>query len=212
VDGFHVQGVTDDLERSPASGVGMGQQIAVVASPTDEQALLAFLRESGPIQLCVRGADTAAELWPDEFPPFYHTRTQYFIWNQAFAWTPKVAHQTPDGGGVIEDMATAPVVEFCRTFMDSFRVGRGICLGHGRVYLSDRNKRKGMATWYKRITDWIRWRGVNLSGRGRACYCLPDALRLWQERQSNAPVRGADRRGNRRTAKWPRKSIDGPSP
>jgi hypothetical protein len=99
----------------------MGQQIAVVASPNDEQALLAFLRESGPIQLCVRGAGTAAELWPDEFPPFHHTRTQYFSWNQAFAWTPKVAQQTPDGGGVIEDMATAPVVEFSRTFMDFFR-------------------------------------------------------------------------------------------
>jgi hypothetical protein len=99
-------------------------------------------------------------------------------------------------------MATAPVVEFCRTSLDSFQVEGGICLGPGRVYLSERNRRKGMITWYKRITGWVRRNGVNLSGRGRACYCLPDALRVWQERQSLAPEqaagRGSPARGVRR--------------
>jgi hypothetical protein len=175
----------------------MGQQIAIFASPADERALLTFLREAGPIQLCVRGADTAAELWPDDFPPFHHTRTQYFIWNRAFAWTPRLVQRTPAGGGLIEDMATAPVVEFCRTFMHSFQVVDGECLGHGRVRLDERNRRKGMVAWYKRITDWIRRNAVNLSARCRACYCLPDALRILQERQSNAGDQAVRRGGTR---------------
>ena len=32
----------------------MGRQIALIASPADEQLFLSFLRSRGPVQLCVR--------------------------------------------------------------------------------------------------------------------------------------------------------------
>jgi hypothetical protein len=164
----------------------MGRQIAVVASPADEQSLLSYLRQSGPIQLCVRGAAAAAELWPDALPPFHHTRVQYFIWNRTFRWTPKVVRQTPEGGGLIENIWAGPVIEFDRTFMDKFRVDRGVCLGNGRIYWGQRNRHKGFPAWYERVAGWVRRNGVNLSARGPGCYCLPDALRVWRARQQGS--------------------------
>jgi hypothetical protein len=171
----------------------MGRQIALVASSADEQLLLAFLREAGPIQLCVRAAVTAAELWLDDFPPFDPTepRYQYFIWNQAFRWTPRLVQQTPTGGGRIENLDVGPVIEFGRTAIHVFTVDRGVCLGRGRIYWGQRNRHKGFAAWYERVAGWVRRNGENLSSRGAACYCLPNALRIWQARQQRHAVPGA---------------------
>src|SRR5262245_21723015 len=135
----------------------MGRQIAVVASPADERSFLSFLRGLGSIQLCVEGAETAAELWPDEFPPYHHTRAQFFDRNQEFRWTPKVVQPTPEGGGLIENLEKGPVIEFDRTAMHMFSVEQGICLGRGRIYWAQKNRHKGFA---RGSSGWLGGSGV----------------------------------------------------
>lgn len=164
----------------------MARQIAVVASPADERSLLVFLREVGPVRLCVRAATTIAELFPDEFPPYHHTRELYYLWNQAFHWSPRVVQPTPGGGGMIENLEVGPVIEFRRSAMHMFAVDRGVCLGRGRIYWAQRNRHKGFETWYDRVAGWVRRNGENLSTRGSACYCLPDALRTLQAKHRHA--------------------------
>jgi hypothetical protein len=167
----------------------VGRQIAIVASPVDEQSLVDFLREAGPIQLCLQGAGTKAELFPKAIPPLDPPRSQLFIWNQQYRWTPKLLHPTPKGGGLIENIYEGPVIELGRVLLDNFSVERGCCLGRGRIYWAHRNRQKGFLAWYERLIRWIRKNGTNLSKRGRACYCLPDALRIWEARDS-APRSG----------------------
>lgn len=166
----------------------MGRQIGLFASPVDEETFLAFLRERGPMQLCVRAADSEAGLWLDQFPPYEPTRFQFFLWNQAFRWTPKLSGGA--GGCVIENLDAGPVVEYCRTWMDGFLdcVGRKdrYVGGNGRVYWGARNRHVGFEKWYESIAAWVRRNGRNLSVRGQARYCLRDALRQWEERQRTA--------------------------
>lgn len=188
----------------------MGRQIALIASPADEQALLAYLRECGPIQLCVRAAKTAADLWLDDFPPFdpLGPRCQYFIWNQAFDWSPKLIQQTAEGGGLIDEIWAGPVIEFTRTvILDQPTVDNGIC--RGRIYWAQENTHDGFVAWYQRVAGWVRHNGENLSTRGVACYYLPDALRIWQDRQPSHAEPGAatDRGGSKdsRDSRSPRR-------
>lgn len=170
----------------------MGRQIALVASPADEQALLAYLRASGPIQLFVRAAAKAADLWLDDFPPLDPTRPryQYFIWNKAFEWSPQLVQQTAEGGGMIDDIWAGPVIEFVRTAVkDPLTVNQEIC--RGRIYWAQENSHQDFAAWYQRVVGWVRRNGENLSTRGVACYYLPDALRIWQTRQPTADPTGS---------------------
>jgi hypothetical protein len=146
---------------------------------------------------------TADALWLDDFPPFdpAQPRYQYFIWNKEFDWSPELVNRTPQGGGLIDDIWAGPVIEFVRTVsMDQFVVDRGACLGRGRIYWAQENRHAGFAAWYELVARWVRRTGANLSSRGPACYCLPDALRLWQARQTrptgpgDAPAHNGTRR------------------
>jgi hypothetical protein len=161
----------------------MGRQIAIIASEVDERMLLAYLRETAEVWLFARTAPSEAELWMDAFPPFNPIQSQFYIWNTAYAWRPRI---TKHGGWCSVDLpGHGPVIEFQRTDIRAVleSAPNPSWIGHGRIYWAQYNRQKGFLRWYDGLTRWVRRHGHNVSPvRTSAWYCLPDAYKLWQER------------------------------
>jgi len=170
----------------------MGRQVAVIASPVDEQSFLSWLRTTAPIQLFSGVASTKSGLRTETFAPFCDSSTQYFIWNEEYAWRPKILRGDPARNNGqpwcrIDLPDHGPVLEFDRTDMQAF-LRKGCEQGlhvPGRLYWGQYNRQKGFMKWYESIVRWVRKNGVNVSPCSSwAWYCLPDAYRLWQEHKS----------------------------
>jgi hypothetical protein len=168
----------------------MGQQIAIAATAVDEGSLLAFLRESADIQLFLPCAATVDELWVDRFAPYGPYHTQYFIWNKAYAWKPKLGRVNAGVKGhgnwpYVSDADHGPVIEFSRTNVDRFLETDLATVQYGRIYWAKYNRQKGFAKWFEAVLRWVRRNSVNLSPKSSVgVYCLPDAWRLWQTREA----------------------------
>jgi hypothetical protein len=125
-------------------------------------------------------------LWVERFAPSDPYPTQYFIWNKAYAWKPKVGRTQEKGRtwAYVEDPYHGPVIEFGRTNIEGFLKLDLATVAYGRLYWAQYNRQKGFAQWFEAILRWIRRHGHNLRPKAAsAVYCLPDAWRLWHERQ-----------------------------
>ena len=134
----------------------MGRQIALIASETDEQAFLTYLRQTSSIQLFRSSAASEAELWVDSFPPYNPLETQYFIWNTAYTWRPHIIEG--EAGVCHIDLPThGPVIEFQRTNMGAFLKSgpSDTWNAKGRIYWAQYNRQKGFLKWYEAIVRWM---------------------------------------------------------
>src|SRR6516225_3367378 len=163
----------------------MGRQIAILATKSDEEALLQFLRETAHIELFVPCAPTIGKLWVERFAPYGPYATQYYVWNKSYAWKPKfgrVRTEVKDHGGwyFVENPLDGPVIEFCRSNVPEFLKQASVsALDYGRIYWAKYNRQKGFAIWFEKIIRWIRKNGRNLSAElGRSVFWLPDAWEL----------------------------------
>jgi len=168
----------------------VGRQIAVVATETDERALLAFVRSVAPIRILIRAAKTADELWVPDFAPFSPVHGMYYLWNAAFPWTPDL--QPGEGCVFVRDIATAPVIEFSRTDTDRvLQSGNIASLAVGRIYWARQHMADALAydvaafgKWYDQVVRWVRKSGHRIPGNARSPYFLPNAWDRWQGRRS----------------------------
>ncbi len=167
----------------------MGQQIQVAATSVDEEKFLTFLRESADVQLLVPCAPSVEQLWVDDFAPYGPYRTQYWVWNKAYPWTPKYGYVNQDveghgGWPYISNNLDGPLIEFSRTNLKHFPQS-DMAFGHGRIYWSKLDHQTGFEKWFGNILRWIRRTGTNIFPNSRnAVYCLPDALELWRTRST----------------------------
>jgi hypothetical protein len=167
----------------------MGQQIQIAATPADEEKFLAFLRDSADVQLFVPCAPTVEELWVNGFAPYGPYHTQYWVWNKAYAWTPKYGYVNEEvkghgGWPYVSNNLEGPVIEFSRTDLEQFRLS-DLAFGHGRIYWAKYDRQIGFEKWFGAILRWIRRTGTNISPNSRnAVYCLPDALEQWTSRST----------------------------
>jgi hypothetical protein len=73
----------------------VGRQLAVFASPADEESLLAFLRSTAPIRLILPFAASAELLWVESLPPFEAPgAAKVLLWHTGYRWRPKVRGAT----------------------------------------------------------------------------------------------------------------------
>lgn len=176
----------------------MGRQTAIVATEEDERSLVAFMRADADIRILRRGAQTPEGLWFAELPPYDRFHTQFYLWNAAFAWEPVI--ESVQGGVVVRDIATAPVIELGRTNVEwLFRPDNTLLVAGSRLYWSKHHMAARLKydeaefeRWYDGVIRWVRKHGQRVPAIAGSPYLLPDAWRRWQERQPAEPSAAAD--------------------
>jgi hypothetical protein len=166
----------------------MGRQTGIVATEDDECSLLAFMRSVADIRILVRVARTSEGLWSDEFAPYDGFHTQYYIWNTAFAWEPDI--QPVEGHVIVQDAATAPIIEFKRTNVEwLFRPDNTLLVAGSRLYWSRYHMADQLGydvnrfdKWYSQVIRWVRKHGHRVPEIAGSPYLLPSAWARWQDR------------------------------
>lgn len=159
----------------------MEQQIDFIATQVDEEAFLAFLRETTEIGIMEGFADSKEALWVQSFTPELEDHRHYDIWNKAFAWEPKYQQVTQsrkpclNGKWFVANRHTAPVVQFSRFDPTKGKPGRlywakGITAPKGAGYDIDK-----FGEWYQTVLQWVRDNGKQ--ERESSPYVLPDAVK-----------------------------------
>jgi len=144
----------------------MGRQLAVDISEAEEQAFLAFLRESADVQIIRTFASAPDALVIDRFDPRGPGNWTFYLWNKEFPWQPRLARTSDDlpeaerrGLYYFSNTNVAPLLEYSR------RVP-GARLADGRIYwakhFSAPNELKydveAFSAWYDRAARWLRAR------------------------------------------------------
>jgi len=160
----------------------MGKQTAIALTSADEREFLAFLRSIAEVKLLVPFAPTVDSLWVDSFDGV--ERSQFYIWNTAFAWSPEYGTVTADRSGTmngyryVSDKDTAPLLEYSR---HNFQNSRGGC---GRLYWS--KYFSGMPAydvlafekWYSAVVRWLKKGSVY--DREAAVWVKRTSLEAWR--------------------------------
>jgi hypothetical protein len=90
-----------------------GRQIGVAMSEPAEELFLQFLRRTASIRIFVSHAPQPELLCLDRLPPRKSGKTQFFLWNTDYPWTPDIAVAS-NGASYIRDIDSAPVIEYDR--------------------------------------------------------------------------------------------------
>ena len=171
----------------------MGKQTHVAASLSDEQLLLTFLRQSAGVKLIESQAATPSGLFVDDFAPTLLHHSQYYIWNEAFAWQPELAQvdhpkAPPETRGryYFANIHTAPVIEFDRSDLDRNRFGRlywakDFAAPNGLEYDVTQFDR-----WYQSVIRWVRKHGTRMKVAYDDAYFLPGAAAAVRSRQPSS--------------------------
>jgi hypothetical protein len=162
----------------------MGKQTAVAMTDKDEDLFLAFLHDTGDIQLFESHAPSPAQIRVTGFAPRQEGHWQYYIWNKAFAWNieyGQVSEEAPvverRGWYYVRNAATGPVIEYDRHNFSGSKTGR--------IYwskswtLGDPNNFydvEAFGKWYDKIVRWIRKNGQQQNKGAYYLYFLHDAL------------------------------------
>ena len=137
-----------------------GRQIPVAMSQGDERRFLEFIRSTTEVQILVTHAKTPEALFLHDFPND-PDRTQFFLWNRAFPWTPDIG-QTTLNTPYLRNLDTAPVIEYVRSRHGQF----------GRIFWSKGLDPAGQFTfkgyypfsydaetferWYEHVISWVK--------------------------------------------------------
>jgi len=163
----------------------MGRQTAVAMTDEDERAFLAFLRETGDIQLLESFAPTPEDLRVDAFVAREEPgHWQYHLWNPAFPCEFEYGQVTADPTGshqgwhYIARPSYLPLIEYGRHNFQTVSGG-----GCGRVYWAKCRTPGGdfgydfeaFKEWYGQVVRWIRKNGRQFEKGAYYPYFLPDA-------------------------------------
>lgn len=142
----------------------MGRQVAVELNEQQEACFLAFLRETGDVQLLRTFASTERALFVDQFGPREDGNWSFLIWNRTFDWRPVFGRTRDDLAEVerrglyfVANASVGPMLEYSR------------CSNHpqsmpGRIYWGKYfSAPDGLAydvstfeRWYERVARWLR--------------------------------------------------------
>ena len=142
----------------------MGRQLPVDLTDEEEVRFLAFLKESGDIQLLRSFARTERDLFVERFERREDGNWFYSIWNRSFPWQPVFGRTRDDlpeverrGLYYVANKGVGPVLEYSR---HNHRP-RGV---EGRIYWSKHfSAPDGLSydavafeLWYERVVRWLR--------------------------------------------------------
>jgi hypothetical protein len=145
----------------------------------DEGKFLAFVRAHADIQILVAHAASAEGLFLEELPAD-KSKTQFFLWNRSFPWTPDVG-QTTLGNPYLRNIHTAPVIEYCRrSHLQSGRLfwSKGLAPEgefslDGYPYAYDAQRFEG---WYDQVIAWVKANSTATGPAHRRTYRMRGAL------------------------------------
>jgi hypothetical protein len=165
----------------------MGRQTSIVATHSDEQAFLRFLRSKWKIKLFRFAAASEDDIWLDDIPPFCPLDRQLYVWNCDFPWQPQFGlilpeRQTPQRKIYVKNVGSSPAIEFYRTDEENFFDKGFTATSHGRVYWSGRNDPASsydvdaFSRWYDTVIRWLRRQGQRVQ-ETKSChyFYLPSA-------------------------------------
>lgn len=160
----------------------MGRQLQLATTQQDEVALLRLIRDLAPIRVLGSFAWSADELWIDDWESRVIPTNGFYIWPTAYDWSPEYLQtggpncpQESVGMFYVDNLDTAPVFQFRRSFLEQRH--------YGRIYWGrDFSAPDGLDyddKAFDRLTDSI-WRvirrvGRRLPGDKYSPYFLPDA-------------------------------------
>lgn len=109
---------------------------------------------------------------------------QYYIWNEAFQWTPEykqVAQGQLVGWHYVANKSNAPLVEFLRTNLEKQRFGRiywaqYFSAHHGLSYDVEEFSR-----WYDSIVHWVKRNARGKVKKRFVVWFLPDAWEIYSK-------------------------------
>lgn len=163
----------------------MGRQIAIALTRLDETAFLAFLRSQADISLIEGYAPSPGELWVDSFSSEWTGHFMYRIWNRQFPWAPTYAqtesdpyHQGNLGWYYIDNLSTAPVIEFSRSDVAKAKYGR---LYWSKFFSAPRGLDydvDSFSRWYDSVVRWIKRNAAGQVKHAWVTWFLPDAWRV----------------------------------
>jgi len=111
-----------------------------------------FLRRTASIRIFVSHAPQPELLCLDRLPPRKSGKTQFFLWNTDYPWTPDIAVAS-NGASYIRDIDSAPVIEYDRDPLtlgcyDKDRSANGTSASVG---LAGRSTRSNRRSWLGRM-------------------------------------------------------------
>ena len=161
----------------------MGRQIAIAMESEDEEAFLAFLRESGEIAIYRSWSPSPAPVM--SFVQGF-AASPFWVHNLAFKWKPQFERveyqdQTTGRQGTYFRLQTrhAPLLEYSRHPMAAPSPEVAGRLYWSKLFLSQPNEiaydLSTFDTWFTSIARWVRKHGKRLSHGATEPWCLPVA-------------------------------------